>query len=598
MKTQLTLVLVLFGLTQFSFGQKLRLDEKIHVLEQQHLKHPNDIKTVIELSDAYQLNSTYYRSLNLLKKFIHNHPKLSSKDNAQLFLGLAKTYKFLDKNGLANLNFLKSSDAFIAAKDFEGYLRCGIEQIEFSRRTRRFEEGVKHYYYYSHFAKKQGISTPKIWIGLYNRFAAILNEYKGQHEASIRYSRLALKLAQSTGDKNNSAVSYNEIGYSFSNLQQQDSALTAYQNAALAYSELNYTREYVHVWYNILSLEMKYNRVSIDQQIKNLWNIAHYIDSANVDYYKTEVYHALRTLYFKKGDYRASCEADFIYEKNLTKEFQRIQNQKLEEVAAHYQNEELQNENKRISEKEQSKAKELQFAKTENLMFIIVLVIVVSALIGLYYLLYKLRKTNTLLLKRNEQKTTLVQEIHHRVKNNLQFVRSMLELQTNSTESEAEAESLSDVSRRISAMSLVHEMLYLNSENLGLSLKDYIEELVNYSADTFPPQTPVTFRVAVVDREVPIDKLVAIGVICSELFTNSVKHAFVSTEEPVITVSIGQNSDQQLEMTVSDNGKEEEMHSKRHNLGMRLIDIFARQLNGNYSIDRNEGYTFRMIFPI
>jgi two-component sensor histidine kinase len=600
MRTPFAFVLLFFLGTNFCLSAEKPLDQEIKELESGLKNNPTNLASTLRLSECYNLNSQYYKSLNLLNAFQQPSKIQDLNQIAEINLALAKTYKFLDDNGQAELHFLKSSDAFLKAKNYEGYVKCGIEQIEFSRRTRRFKEGAQRFYYYSHFAKKKGITNRKIWIGLYNRFAAVLNETKHQHRNSIRYSNKALALAIQAGDKQSQAISYNELGFAYHNLQQKDSALISYKKAESTYKEMNHLREYVHVWYNILILKMEYNLTSVNQQIDELWKLARYVDSAKVDYYKTEIYHSLRQLYFAKGDYKASCEADFIYEKNLTKEFHRVQNQKMEEVAARYKNQELAVENSNLKEREKRERQDLENTKFQVILFALALLIVVLALCGIFYLWYQLKRSNKLLTERNEQKTVLIQEVHHRVKNNLQFVRSMLELQTNNTESEAEADNLSDVSRRIDAMSLVHEMLYMDAETLGISLKDYLEQLIHHSGDSFPQHLNVEFKTSIVNKELTIDKLVAIGVICSELFTNSIKYAFNNTVDPCICVSVTEEKDKALLLTVKDNGTESipEHNTKSSSLGMRLIDIFCRQLNGTYSIDRSKGYLFQLKFPV
>jgi len=600
MRTSFALVLLFLIWTNFCLSAEKTLDKEIKELESSLKHNSTNLKSTLRLSECYNLNSQYYKSLNLLNAFQQPSKIKNPNQIAEINLALAKTYKFLDNNGQATLHFLKSSDAFLKAKNYEGYVKCGIEQIEFSRRTRRFKEGAQRYYYYSHFAKKKGITNLKLWIGLYNRFAAVLNETQHQHRNSIRYSNKALALAIKVNDKQSQAISYNELGFAYHNLQQKDSALISYKKAEDTYKEMNHLREYVHVWYNILMLKMEYNINSVNEQIDDLWKLARYVDSAKVDYYKTEIYHSLRQLYFSKGDYKASCAADFIYERNLTKEFHRVQNQKLEEVAARYKNQKLAVENTNIKEREKRELNDLESAKTQVFLFALALLVVILTLCGIFYLWYELKKSNKLLTKRNEQKTILVQEVHHRVKNNLQFVRSMLELQTNNTESQAEADNLIDVSRRIGAMSLVHEMLYSDADSLGISLKDYLEQLIDHSGDSFPQHLNVNFKLSIINKELPIEKLVAIGVICSELFTNSVKYAFTNTSAACIYVSVTEEKDNTLLLTVKDNGTENvpENTTKRSSLGMRLIDIFSRQLNGTYSIDRSKGYLFQLKFPV
>lgn len=592
------LILLVLILSQTSFGQEKPLNEEINELETLLAKDPTDLKATIRLSDCYNLNSQYYKSLNLLHSYEglvkSGHPRI----RAEIYLSYGKTYKFKGENGLATLNFLEASDEFLKVKDYKGYLRCGIEQIEFSRRTRRFKEGAEQYYYYVHFAKKHHITDPKIWIGLYNRYAAVLNETKYKHRASIHFSFKALDLAKKINDENSQAVSYNELGFAYHNLGVQDSALIVYQKAETAYKNLRYLREYVHVRYNILMLKMQYNLITPQQQIDELWKLGRYVDSAKVDYYKTEIYHALRTLYYKTGDYKASCDADFIYERNLTKETQRIQNLKLEEVAARYKNKKLKKENADILGREKEKEGELASARTQFATVFLVLIGVILALAGLWFLLYKLRKVNKLLLKRNEQKTVLVQEIHHRVKNNLQFVRSILEMQKGSIESEEGVQNLMDVSRRVDAMSLVHEMLYIEEEGMGVSVKAYLERLMRLSQILFADEREMTVQMEIEDIEIPVDKMVSLGIICSELFTNSVKHAFSETDQPFFHVVLRSLGDKNFSLEVSDNGKEN-LHindTKRFSLGMRLIDIFSRQLNGTYMIYQNNGYEYILRF--
>jgi two-component sensor histidine kinase len=173
----------------------------------------------------------------------------------------------------------------------------------------------------------------------------------------------------------------------------------------------------------------------------------------------------------------------------------------------------------------------------------------------------------------------------------------MLEMQIGVEESESSTKSLEDVYRRIDAMSLVHEMLFIDEANLNLSVKDYLEKLVDFSTILYNKDHKITFNLSCVNVELPIDQIVSIGIICSELLTNSIKYAFQDHKEPKINFELTQN-DGIYQINYSDNGigMTEKEDDSRKTLGMRLIDIFSRQLNGEYKIQSNNGFNFSLEF--
>jgi len=190
----------------------------------------------------------------------------------------------------------------------------------------------------------------------------------------------------------------------------------------------------------------------------------------------------------------------------------------------------------------------------------------------------------------------LVQEIHHRVKNNLQFVRSILKMQQRLKSINAN-EAIEDISRRIDAMSLVHEMLYVDNDAMTVSAKEYFEKLLDLSESMYNHQKTLELKANIEDVHFDLEKLVALGVICSELLANSVKHVFSKVDKPEFTIELKQH-DNGYELRVFDNGNENEKQKQeeRTKLGMRLINIFSRQVQGTYTINQEKGYLFVMQF--
>jgi two-component sensor histidine kinase/ligand-binding sensor domain-containing protein len=207
----------------------------------------------------------------------------------------------------------------------------------------------------------------------------------------------------------------------------------------------------------------------------------------------------------------------------------------------------------------------------------------------------ELLKSYQVIDSQNREKDVLIQEINHRVKNNLQFIAAMIEMQMNTDAQKDASQSLKNTARRLAAMSLVHEMLYDKRNSQVLSTKKYIAELVhNLEEMAIDHANPVKFSIDVEDILINSKSAIALGMIISELVSNSLKHAFKTTASPLLTIILQSVSESgNIRLVVSDNGSGTtgEYQSKK-SLGSRLVDIFSRQLDGTYTID----YTGRFIF--
>ena len=201
--------------------------------------------------------------------------------------------------------------------------------------------------------------------------------------------------------------------------------------------------------------------------------------------------------------------------------------------------------------------------------------------------------------EQNKEKDVLIEEINHRVKNNLEFIAAMVEMQMGNNYSNDTITALHDTSMRIKAMSLVHEMLY-NSNNLkGLSTKNYISELIdNLIEIAGDHQNPVRFNLEVDDIYIDSKSAIALGMIISELVSNSFKHAFHQIKDPLVSIQLTkENNTGYLQLTVSDNGSGiKDIDASNKGLGRRLVDIFSRQLNGNYTMETEGHFIYVLLF--
>ena len=211
----------------------------------------------------------------------------------------------------------------------------------------------------------------------------------------------------------------------------------------------------------------------------------------------------------------------------------------------------------------------------------------------------ELEEKNNIIEIQNNEKDTLIQEIHHRVKNNLQFVSSLISMQINASSNEKEIYSLNDASRRIRAMALVHEMLYNQDDISGVNIKQYLQELIQ-SINELVNTTNIPIKFNVKSEELLFDttKAIALGMITSELISNSIKYAFKDTNQPIIDIELEKNSSLSTYIfSVKDNGSGMvEFEDGRNKLGMRLISIFSRQLKGNYNFESKNGVKYSIEF--
>jgi two-component sensor histidine kinase/ligand-binding sensor domain-containing protein len=195
------------------------------------------------------------------------------------------------------------------------------------------------------------------------------------------------------------------------------------------------------------------------------------------------------------------------------------------------------------------------------------------------------------------QQNALLQEVHHRVKNNLQFIAAMLKMQINSIKDESNQTVLKETSRRINAMSLIHEMLYNKEKFEYVSVKIYLSELASKLNEMVKKtNTPLNIKLNIDDVNFNINNCVAIGMITSEIISNAIKYAFAETQNPTLIITLNYDGLKNcIVYTIQDNGAG--LHHKNTGLGMRLIDIFARQMEAEYKAINNKGLTYLFTIP-
>lgn len=199
------------------------------------------------------------------------------------------------------------------------------------------------------------------------------------------------------------------------------------------------------------------------------------------------------------------------------------------------------------------------------------------------------------------EKESLLKEIHHRVKNNLQVISSVLRLQSDYVKDEQVLELFKDSQNRIRSMALIHEKLYQSSDLSRINLSEYLTELTGNLVRSYTSgSTPVHLTINSSDVWLNIDTAIPCGLIINELVANSIKHAFpVLKETNEIGIDIQHADSEQFTLIVRDNGigfPETLDFRSTESLGLELVCIFTEQLGGTIELDRSNGTTFTLTF--
>jgi two-component sensor histidine kinase len=198
-----------------------------------------------------------------------------------------------------------------------------------------------------------------------------------------------------------------------------------------------------------------------------------------------------------------------------------------------------------------------------------------------------------------EQKDILIKEVHHRVKNNLQVIASMLSLQETSTASKEALDVIRDVKARVVTMSIIHNKLYTTNDFQYIELKEYITELTELLVSMYNHKNrPLERKIQVESFKTGLEFSIPLGLIITEIISNSIKHAFSPHQVLVIEISGKQEQDLYI-LKVKDNGDGiNELNPHKESLGFLLIDILCKQIQAKPERINNNGLETSITFKL
>lgn len=207
-----------------------------------------------------------------------------------------------------------------------------------------------------------------------------------------------------------------------------------------------------------------------------------------------------------------------------------------------------------------------------------------------------LEKSNELIKIKNDEKTILVKEIHHRVKNNLQIITSLFKLQMDDITNEETRAHFSEAINRVMVMSSIHQKLYQESNLSNFKLSPYIKEIAEDLKGIYAKDLPIDINVKSNYEKIDLKTAVPVGLILNELLSNSFKYAFMDMKKGEISIEVI-DLNEKFALKYSDNGKWVEADERSNTFGMELINILTEQLDGTkkqYVLESGSYYEFEL----
>lgn len=252
--------------------------------------------------------------------------------------------------------------------------------------------------------------------------------------------------------------------------------------------------------------------------------------------------------------------------------------------------------------------------KKNQLLSYIVGALLVLILGGLYFVFRKNKKknqqleelnsnleaTNIQLDKRHKENELLLKEIHHRVKNNLEIVSGLLELQSSQIDDPSIQAAMLSSQNRVHSMGIIHQKLYQSEHLTSIEMRDYFINLGENILNSFSSDGKIKIQCDMPELVLDVDTAVSVGLIANELLTNAFKYAFEGKDSGKIEITMKSNgpNDDNLELNITDDGIGKNINSpaKGTGFGTMLIELLTKQLNGTISYKNENGTRVSLVF--
>ncbi|WP_424961461.1 sensor histidine kinase [Ekhidna sp.] len=511
-----------------------------------------------------------------------------------LHVYMGKSLHLQNKYDTALIHYRNGINIFNELEDINGQVFSYTSLAEFYRSITHAERGIPYLEMIDSLIKYKR-PTLRNLAYFYNRYAALTNESVGNRkEKVLSLSKKVLSIAREIDDKDLEANSLNEIGFVYEKSDQRQS-LQYYDQALKIYRGLGSIRYVVGTLSNLSRASYEFDE--FDLSLNYALEGARLCEENGWAKDKAGFYWMQYQNYKRIEKYERSLDALESFHEIYSIQREKEWKESIYEVETKFN----------ISEKEKQLA-EVRNAETiarlenerknKQVITLFVTGVLLLAILGiLYWVYHKTRRSNELLNKNVEEKEILMQEVHHRVKNNLTFLKSLLYLRAKASDDDRVKIILDECQSRVQSMALVHQSLYDVEDASMIDFQEFLNELfsdVSSMFDNYHVRLKIEAKCML-----SMQLSIFLGLIVNELLTNSFKYAYVGEKRGELSIAFTENHNCYT-LSYDDNGKglppDFDIFSS-NGFGFKLIRILLDQIDATMSLHGDPATHFKIEIP-
>ncbi|MDX1650926.1 MAG: tetratricopeptide repeat protein [Brumimicrobium sp.] len=411
-----------------------------------------------------------------------------------------------------------------------------------------------------------------------NSLAGLRKEVGDTVKALAMYEK-SLSIRKSLGDKKGMASVLNNIGSLYKHQHRYEEAMRHFEKSQKISEEINYTIGVAHTLYNQGEVLLELSKVSLaEEKGRKALEIGQQLPDVLIIIRASEL---LMKVYKEKNNWEKAFEMQELNNKMksklLNEESQRISQK--ETVKYEFEKQRA----IESKEKEQNEQLAREKERKQGFLYLAITLVALVLILLLFFVIQRLRSAkeqNRLISKQSNERKLLLQEIHHRVKNNFQIVSSLLRLQSYSVENEKLKESFDEAVNRINSMSVVHDIIYRQESFSEIDSKQYLEKLVS-TLKKSSGNPDIQIEISTKEYRLNIETLIHLGIALNELIINSFKYAFNESHfRPKIRISLSEEVSGEYLLLYQDNGIGINKEIDKDSFGMELIQTLIEHMEG------------------
>lgn len=510
-------------------------------------------------------------------------------DSAEALRGIATAIENLGRSDGALSAFLQAyqiekrlNNSLLAAYNLRQVANILRDQKQYVQAIQYYEEAIK---------LLQGSQNTNNLASIYHSLA-LLYKQTGQLEVALRYGNMALSLKQKGGRIKRQVTSAMLVAELYHITNQYAACLDLCREYLPWADQLHYD---IAISKMAFLAAMSAHRLGAKEEALLFLKKG---DAAIVQLTTLEVmpaaYQLATEAYAQLGLYQQAYQYQVKFQHVQDSIFSMEKSKAIAETEARYETEKKEH---RIA----ALAKENQIKATQQYALLGCLALLAAFATALWFNARarqrhnrELTQTNEALSRKNQEVETLLREIHHRVKNNLQIVTSLLRMQARKTRDPHALEALNASQTRVRSMSLLHQRLYQSDALKDIPMRPYLTDLATVLLDAYQSEDQeIALDIAVDDISLDVDVAVPVGLIANELLTNALKHAFSQQRQGQLNLSFAQQANG-FRLEVADNGvgfpiKDSKPSSPNLGFGLDLVETLSEKLHGQITYQNGHG---------